>query len=363
MAALSLDRDTEAFLLDPARLQQFVQCLDDEPRIRVRLERLWGLLANVYGNLPFGPERHLWLMVVLEELAGRDEIELPVRRGRQWDHASSIPLPKVVTKSAEPHTPASLDWRTYPWHPRLQWVLGKQNLSRRQFTFLVRVNVGLVEGWFDRSESFKYRSLQLTGDEKRLEALYHTSIFGPGCLTLSMLGCETDVLPIVTERFSPAPTMLIFENATPFMVARTVMARLSDPAIGRLAYGAGKQVLKSSPYFGMIDPPLKEVYYIGDLDAEGVQTGAALARQSTFVPVLPATKFHLAMLESASQLGAYGGWPVKENQPTQIPEDVIAFLGPEIRERVCGMIEHKKRIPEEVLSMDSMGQLLNMSLS
>ena len=225
------------------------------------------------------------------------------------------------------------------------------------------MNVGLVEGWFERSESFKYRSLQLTDDEKRLESLYHTSIFAPGCLTLSMLGCEADILPIVTERFSPAPTMLIFENATPFMVARNAMSRLSDPAIGRLAYGAGKQVLKASPYFGMVDPPLKEVYYIGDLDAEGVQTGAALARQSTSVPVLPATRFHLAMLESARQLGAHAGWPVKENQPTQIPDDVIAFLGPEIREIVCGMIEQRKRVPEEVLPTQFMSQLLNMKLS
>src|ERR1700677_372735 len=127
MVVTSLDRDTQAFLLDASRLQQFVQFLEDEPRCRVRLERLWSLLANVYGNFPFGPERRLWLMVVLEELAGRGEIALPVRHGRQWDRTSSLSLPKVVTKLTELHSPSSTDWRTYPWHPRLQWVLGKQN--------------------------------------------------------------------------------------------------------------------------------------------------------------------------------------------------------------------------------------------
>ena len=81
MVVAALDRDTQAFLLDASRLQQFVQYLEDEPGSRVRLERLWSLLANVYGNFPFGPERRLWLMVVLQELASRGEICAP---GSTW---------------------------------------------------------------------------------------------------------------------------------------------------------------------------------------------------------------------------------------------------------------------------------------
>ena len=36
---------------------------------------------------------------------------------------------------------------------------------------LAITKVVLVRGWFEQPECFKYRSLQLTGDEKRLEAL------------------------------------------------------------------------------------------------------------------------------------------------------------------------------------------------
>lgn len=360
MIPQALDRDTQAFLLEPSRLRQFAEQLHREPGTRIRQERLWSLFVEVYGDLPFGPERRLWILTVLEELQSRRDILLPVRHGRQWDRTSVVAVPKAVTKgTAALDTDAvSGSWRTYPWHPRLQWVLTLRSVSSEQFAFLLRVNEGLVEGWFEHQESFKYRSLQLTGDEKRLEGLYRGSLFQPGCLTPSMLGCETDGLPLVNEQFSEEPTMLIFENATPFMVARRILSQLSTPGIGRLAYGAGKQVLKTAPYLTMMTPQLQQIFYVGDLDAEGIQTAASLSRLSFSVPVQPATRFHAAMLDSAKELGAAAGWPVKDNQPGLLSAEALDFIAPEIREPVRVMIERKCRVPEEVLPRTVMRSLL-----
>ncbi|HUQ68721.1 MAG TPA: hypothetical protein VM165_04315 [Planctomycetaceae bacterium] len=227
-----------------------------------------------------------------------------------------------------------------------------------QVAFLKRVHCGLVTGWFDQPECFKYRSLQLTGDEKRLEELRRGILFGPERLTLDMLGCEPESLPLASEHFSADPTLLIFENAAPFMLARKILASSARPAIGRLAYGAGKQVLKAVGYLPMVEPAITEIQYVGDLDAEGMNIATEFQRLSKVIPVLPATAFHKAMLESAAQLKSPDGWPSKDERE---PSDSVAgasFVASEIREQVGGMIRERRRIPEEALSLAAMTRLL-----
>jgi hypothetical protein len=248
------------------------------------------------------------LAALLEELSQQGEIVLPVRHGKQWDRTSAISLPTAVTLvSLDGSAANKSDWRNFPWHPRLHWVFGLRALMQDQVVFLKRVHSGLVSGWFEQPECFKYRSLQLTGDEKRLEELHRGILFGPERLTLEMLGCEPESLPLASEQFSADPTLLIFENAAPFMLARKILTGTPRPAIGSLAYGAGKQVLKAVRYLAMVEPPIVEIQYVGDLDAEGMAIAAAFQRMSTSIPVRPATRFHAAMLDSAVQLESPGG--------------------------------------------------------
>ena len=245
MTGESLDAETRAFLFDATRLKRFRDRLQRCQRRKVRQEVVWTAFAAVYDDLPSGPERRKWLMAVLEQLAGRGDIVLPVRHGSQWDRTSEIALPTAIFVAAPtPGMSPRTQWRQFPWHPRLQWVFQLRSLSPDHFAFLKRVNEGLVEGWFERPECFKYRSLQLTGDEKRLESLLGGTLFGPGCLTLEMLGCLPDALPLAVEQLSSKPGMLVFENAAPFMLARSIAAK-THPRVGRLAWGAGTQVLRT----------------------------------------------------------------------------------------------------------------------
>jgi hypothetical protein len=359
MKSDSLDAEARAFLFDAARLKRFRDRLRDGQRRTVPQEALWAAFAAVYDDLPSGPERRKWLKAVLEELADRADIQLPVRHGKQWDRTSEIVLPTAVSL-AVPRSDADPrpQWRQFPWHPRLQWVFGLRSLSPDHFAFLKRVNDGLVEGWFEQSECFKYRSLQLTGDEKRLEKLLKGTLFSPGCLTLEMLGCLPGTLPLTVERFSSSPNMLVFENAAPFMLARGILSKITQPKVGYLAWGAGAQILKAVGYLSTIQPQVTEILYVGDLDAAGMKIAADLQRTSTEVPVRPAAQFHQAMLESAARLGEADGWPVKDEQPSTALESMISFLAPATRQKVAKMIEQRRRIPEEVLSHSAMARLL-----
>jgi hypothetical protein len=251
------------------------------------------------------------------------------------------------------------DWRTFAWHPALQWVLDRQHVTPDHFGFLRKVNQGLVEGWFDHLEPFKYRSLQLTGDEKRLQVLCKCRLFGPGRLSLDLLGCEAEVLPLAVERFGEKPTMLLFENAAPFMVARSILKVMDNNAFGCLGYGGGKQMVKSVGYLSMIEPPVESVLYVGDLDAEGIQLAANIGRLSSQVEIHPATSFHRAMIDAASELGHASGWPVKEKQPRQAAESALQFVDAAVRGKCAQLISSGHRIPEEVLSRFKMQQILS----
>lgn len=355
----ALDAETCAFLFDTTRIQKFCGRLVEPRRRIVRLESVWSAFLNSYEDLPSGPVRRRWLAAVLEELSQNGEIELPVRHGRRWDRTSAIPLPTAITLLALNRDVASRDdWRNFPWHPRLHWVFELRSLKQDQVEFLKRVHAGLVAGWFEQPECFKYRSLQLTGDEKRLEELHRGILFGLGRLTLAMLGCEPEALPLANERFSTDPTLLVFENAAPYMLACRVMANCERPAFGRLAYGAGKQVLKAVRFLPMVEPPILEIQYVGDLDAEGMMIASEFQRMSKAIPVRPAGGFHAAMLASAVQLDSPGGWRTKDERQNICAVAGLDFLASEIRDQVSAMLLSGRRIPEEALSFATMTQLL-----
>jgi hypothetical protein len=338
MSSSEIDAEAKAFLFDAARLRRFLTRLQGGQQRTIRQEALWTAFIAVYDNLPSGAERRNWLMAVLEELADRGEIRLPVRHGKQWDRTSDIALPTAISMVApESATDRQTPWRRFPWHPRLQWVFQLRSLSPDYFAFLRRVHEGLIQGWFGQQECFKYRSLQLTGDEKRLESLLRGTLFAPGRLTLEMLNCLPESLPLVVENVSSEANMLVFENAAPFMLARSIAARTANPRFGRLAWGAGTQILRAVDYFSLIRPAVSDILYVGDLDASGMKIAADLQRTSMAVPVRPATQFHRAMLESAERLGAEDGWPLRDEQPSWKVDSIISNSRPTVRKWGEGM--------------------------
>lgn len=357
-----LDKETRAFLLDEDRLTDFHSRIAARKGRTVSLQDLWSVLENVYRNLPVGPERRLWLKVVLEELDVNGDISIPSVRGRQWDDTSSIRLPlKITLKPADPRDAAD-DWKSFPWHPQLQWVLERRHICCDHVAFLKRVHQGLVDGTFQTREPLKYRSLQLTGDEKQLSRLSMSRLFGPGKLSWELLGCQPEVLPIAVERISNGPVLLLFENAAPFMVARQILraceAYATDARFGCIGYGAGKQMVKSIGYLSMLDPPVGTVLYVGDLDAEGIQLAADIRALSREIPIQPATAFHEAMFRCARELGADQGWPMKERQTRQIPDSALEAVAAPYRVQCRKLVELGHRIPEEVIPHRVMRRLL-----
>lgn len=330
------------------RIQQFMERVKTHGRRRVELPLIWDAYQKVYGREVSGVEARAELKAVLDQLRKTGVCSFPSERGHAWDRTSTVVLPLWVTVAADPNHTGTRQWRTFPWHPALAWVAQLASLPAEHEAFLLQLQKAIVEGRLSQRAPFKYRSLQLTGDEKRLEALIKTQLFGSHRLDLELLNCDGLGLPLTYERVGTGSRMMVFENAGSFLVARRVLAQAHRTPYGLVAYGGGNQIMRSVDYLKEIDG-LSAIEYAGDLDAKGIEIGASFAErvhQCTGLPVFPATAVHLAMLHAAEELGHPTGWPTASGHQTSA---VHRWLSPECAGKVEHIVSSGNRIPEEVL--------------
>jgi len=346
MSQHDLDPDAAQYLLDSGRLRKFLRALRGGGRVRVDGDQVWKALAANYPQLPQGIEGRRWLMSALKTLESQGHVRLPVAHGKRWDRSSAVPLPLSIDLARpQPAGPKS-DWRSFPWHRSLQWALECSTLTPEQVSFLHRVHEGLVSGAFAEPASFKYRSLQLTGNEKRLASLVKTQLFRPGRLTLEAIGCEPDVLPLTWETVSSCRKMVIFENAGAYMVGLRVLRALPDPPYGRVAYGCGFDVLKSIGYLRAVELDVSSIDYVGDLDLKGLEIAVSLRKVTGRLGLArpcPATSLHRAMLQSAANLGAPDGWPAGTVPASSPLKELLNFIDPSLRNRVETILGKEQR--------------------
>ncbi|MFO0579202.1 MAG: hypothetical protein U1A78_34815 [Polyangia bacterium] len=348
---------------DPQRTDVLAALLRAQRKSRIAGELLWRLFAEAFPTRPHGPSERQLLCEVLEVLAERGVVRLPSMRSRRlWDDTARPGVPRQL-RVLRPATPAvDRAWRQFPWHRRLSWVADLPVLSDEHASFLRKVHEGLVADRFTQVAPLKYRSLELTGHEKRLARLAASQLFGLGRLTLDLLGCADDPLPLVWEAVGPRPTLILFENSSSFSVARSVLAQLPDPPYGLVAYGAGTRIERSLPYLRTLSRQVLQIDYVGDLDRDGLRialaTQRAAAKAGLPIP-RPAAGLHRLMLEACRAFGHPRGWPHRKKRITsaQGDADLLAFLPADVREDVAPILAADRRIPEEVLGPQQLSVL------
>lgn len=347
--------------LDPQRLDDFAQRMSLLERRRIPLDVIWESFRRAFPAGPQGADERHWLATALLSLADRRVIQLPPRHGRRWDRLLAIPLPTSIDVGMRDVMPRTKTWKSFPWHARLAWVADLQTLTPEEDAFLHRVHDGLVHGTFDTLAPSKYRSLQLTGHEKRLSALRNGRCFYPERLSLELLGCFEDVPPLPTIQIGDRPTLIIFENAGPYAVARKVLSEMSDPPYGHVDYAEGRVATVSIGYLKSLPTKFEVIHYVGDLDSHGLDIALKVqteSRRCELAIVLAAPGMHKAMLTAATSFGFLRGWPVTD-EPTphklKCPTTMLlSFLDDEIRPHVQELLENGRRVPEEVLGPNEM---------
>lgn len=336
--------------LDEHRLGQFERGLVAGAAVRVGAQDLWRALAQVFPHRTAGPTERRLLLEALRSIEARGSIRLPPERGKRWDRSMDPAVPTSVDIVRDRPAPSGFPWRTFPWHPNLHWVVQCRHLSAQQVEFLRRVHDGFVNGTFREPVPLKYRSLQLTGDEKMLASLATTSLFGPTRLTLELLACLPDALPLAWEAVGDGGRMVIFENAGPFAVARRVLVEMKARPYDLIAYGGGRSVLAALGHIKTIGRRVESIHYVGDLDHAGLDIawGARRCAKELELPaLLPASELHRQMLLAAESFGHPQGWPGQERFADRTR--ILDVLSEDVRGRVDAILSAGRRIPEEVL--------------
>ena len=193
------------------------------------------------------------------------------------------------------------------------------------------------------------RSLEIFGDEKRLDTLASTRLFSTGVLSLELLHCHVVHPPFVYERLSAAPDALVIENHHTYESARRALAE-SGRGIGVVAYGAGRAFCASVSYLVDLDPEVTSAYYFGDLDAPGlsIALGAAAVAQRTGGPHLePAVGLYRALLASGRRRTG------RSISDAQVFEHV-AWLPGELQKAAAAVLTAGLWIPQEAVGYEAL---------
>ncbi|MFC3453066.1 Wadjet anti-phage system protein JetD domain-containing protein [Amycolatopsis speibonae] len=267
------------------------------PRRRVRLEELWRLFDTADPASRSAPGRREVLAEVIVEL---DNVGLLKPAGvRSWDRSQKPPLPQFVTLPASEPQESALQ---VVWHHRLAWVEDVRP-TPAQRTHLLALNTWLYEHGHEDLPVVPHRerSVKIFGNEKVLDRLMNTTLFGEGRLSLELLRARRVAPGFIVEAVGPGPVLLVVENSDTFDSLVSVLT--AEPGdVGRVGWGAGGGFEQSVLSLGRLRHAVREVWYFGDLDAKGLQIpagAAALAARENLPEIRPATGLYEAMFHHA----------------------------------------------------------------
>lgn len=264
------------------------------PRRRITLGELWKLLDQVDPSSRSDVRRRILLSELITELAAAEVVELPA--ARSYDDSETPLLPRFVilprpAADARPRRPVV-------WHPALSWV-PQNRLTSAQMDTLEQVNHWLYENRETLVVPSRERSLEIFGDEKALDRLVLTSLFGPERLDLELLLCRRVVPRLHCESAGGGDLLLVIENSDTFDSVLSVLRDRDDHLVGLVGWGAGTGFEASALSISRLGRPIAAVRYFGDLDENGLRipmNAAALTQNEGLPTVTPAMGLYAALL-------------------------------------------------------------------
>lgn len=289
-------------------------------RVRIQLSAVLVCWATACPELIGSARQHQGLAAALDELSELGMITLPAKGS--WDRSTRPPLPTFVTWPANRRQARPAPWRTFAWRPELGWAGSQPTMTDATFDALVAVNRWLGVRHEDGVVPMRVRSAEIFGDEKALDRLTTTALFGPGRLSAELLRCRRYPPPLVATKVGTGTTALVVENSDAYWM--TLHAAEADAGnIGVVAWGSGTSILQSISALAELPGAVGKIQYWGDLDPEGISIPArasTLAVSAGLPVVEPAVGLWSAMAACRPQTRTAVDWSASS----------AAWLGPEL---------------------------------
>lgn len=246
--------------------------------------------------------------------------------------------------NATPFDPATVEWQP-------------------ELSFLRSVRIGIacedllkLNAFFASRETrcltvpVKERSVEIFGDEKRLDALRTTTIFAEGRLTLEQLCCFAVAEPLGWKR-GPRNSgpLLVIENASTW--DSYCRWNKEHGLFSAVVYGGGNRFLDSAvrlaDVFAEVGGP-REVLYFGDLDPPGLRIPQA-ASQRTHRQGLPPIHPHLWSYATLLDFASHKAVAMVDTD--RIEPAQLTWLG-DLAARAQTLFDSGRRIAQENLGWD-----------
>ena len=368
----------------PDTQSEFLEQLRLRGRKRIDLAGIRQAFFVASPEAQSNPNPSRTILDALNALSSAGHIELPAQAS--WERVGSPPLPRFVTLVREEQSVA-VNYAKIPWVPELGfWV----KLTNPQLEAAVAINAFLLRKPRNfRLVPIKERSLEIFGDEKKLDRLRtHDTLFG-NRLPLATIGAFVAPLPLpyrVCSAFarphleaaqstsrtavgavegagrieseegtllSPAGlSVLVVENYNSYWSFGEWNERAK--AYVAIVYGAGAQFRSSDDALAQV---LKETgaasaEYLGDIDPAGIaiplQFNATLGSADA-MRVAPAVQFYEWLLANGVRrdmdpIGSSG----------EAPADVDQWLPKALIAEMRFMFSRGKWIPQEGLGIEAL---------
>lgn len=311
-----------------------------------RSEALLGHWAAAAPELVSTIDQTVALREAVDWLAGTGALTVPKGR-HSWDESFKPALPLFVIVFGVRPSRRDQSWRNHAWRPELGWAASLPTINDLHLSHLVAINdwLAATKGGRVPVVPVRIRSAEVLGDEKALDGLAKTKLFGTGRVTWEMLAAVRIEPPLALRRVGPGGAVLVVENADPYWLAIEALTGHAGP-VGMVAWGAGRGGGRSLPTLALEPGVTGPIWYWGDFDPTGLDIPAASSpavAAAGLGPLRPAEPLYEAMADHADRVGPTAGrevWGARNRS---------AWLGPLLWARFAHVVESGGRVAQEVL--------------
>lgn len=330
-------------------MSEFLAAIIASSKKRVALNELKKNFYALHPDVLNSPDRSSRLLAALRALEQQGAIRLPA--AGSWEKLGNSPLPQFVTLVQEVQ-PDSYDYTQEPWVPEFGFW---PQLRGNQLS-----DAKVINNWLLRRRGtflqvpIKERSLEIFGDEKRLDALRSgTSLFA-GRLPLAIIGAFHLSPPLPYRQAMTVSTrVLVVENHNSFWsfgewnhTAKQYRA---------VVYGAGNAFAGAAEALVQVlhEVQGESVEYLGDLDPKGIRipTDFNKSAKSWGVEVVPAIDWYGWLLRHGQQRA-------KSYKQLDSDDSAERWLGEQMRTELTALWKKGLWIPQESLGYEQLATWL-----